>query len=130
MSRTLTTLFFILQILTSCSQKVAQGNSQTSNTTASQSELRTYILKESKEGGELDFFTPIKGHEYDGIQVKPGIYETKLGLALYRWGKANYDTGIESLDEVYSIYSEYKERPINEKEKTYIKMGYGRELEK
>lgn len=130
MSRALIAIFFILQVLTSCSQKAAPHSSQTSNATLSQSELRALILKETQEGGKYDFFTSIKGHEYDGIQIKPGIYDTKIGLAIYKWGEANYDAGVKSLDEVFAIYSEYKKRPVNEIEKTYLKMGFGRELEK
>ncbi|AKQ45035.1 hypothetical protein TH63_04345 [Rufibacter radiotolerans] len=130
MSKALIASFILLQVLTSCSEKVAQQSSQTSTTTLSQSDLKAYILKETEEGGRFDFFTSIKGHENDGIQIKPGIYDTKRGLAIYKWGKANYDAGVKSLDEVYAIYSEYKKRPVNEIEKTYLKMGFGRELEK
>jgi hypothetical protein len=97
--------------------------------TASRTDLRNHILKESREKGQLDFFTPIKGHEYDGIQIKPGIYDTKLGLALIKWGKANYDLGVKNLDEAYSIFAEFKGREARKLEKEYIKIGYNRELE-
>ncbi|KAA3437794.1 hypothetical protein [Rufibacter hautae] len=130
MSRAFIALFILLQVLTSCTQKVAQQSSETLNSNLSQSDLKTFILKETEAGGKLDYFTSIKGHEYDGIQVKPGIYDTKIGLAIYKWGKANYDAGVKSLEEVYAIFSEYKKRPVNEIEKTYLKMGFGRELEK
>ncbi|MBJ6120152.1 hypothetical protein JAO76_18245 [Pontibacter sp. BT310] len=130
MSRALIASFIFLQILTSCSQKVSSQSSEISNASLSQSDIRAFILKETEEGGKFDFFTPIKGHEYDGIQIKPGIYDTKIGLAIYKWGKVNYDSGVKSLDEVYAIYSEYKKRPVNDIEKTYLKMGFGRELEK
>ena len=49
------------------------------------------VLTESKAGGKLDFFSEIKGHEYDGIQVKPGVFSTKIGIALYKWGRAFED---------------------------------------
>lgn len=98
------------------------------DTTATQIELRNHILKETKKKGQLDFFTSIKGHEYDGIQIKPGIYDTKLGLALIKWGKANYELGVKSLDEAFAIFSEYKKREITKREMEYIKIGYNREL--
>lgn len=93
-------------------------------------ELRSYILKESKEGGKLDFFTPIKGKEYDGLQIKPGIYSTNISLALYKWGSANFDLGVNTVDDAFSIFEEFKGKAINQREKEYIKMGFGKALEK
>jgi hypothetical protein len=53
---------------------------------ATKDNLKKIVLKESKENGRLDFFTEIKGHEMDGIQIKPGLVDTKIGVALYKWG--------------------------------------------
>jgi len=78
----------------------------------------------------LDFFTPIKGHEYNGVEIKPKLFTTKLGIALMNWGKANYEMGITNVDDAYSIFSEYKGRKINEREREYIRMGFDRELDK
>lgn len=75
-------------------------------------ELRTLILKETKEGGKLDFFTPIKGKEYDGVQVKPGIFSTNIGMALYKWGRTTVDLGVRSVDDALSIFAEFKGRPL------------------
>lgn len=93
-------------------------------------EIKNFVLTESKEGGRLDFFTEIKGHEYDGIQVKPGVFDTKLGIALYKWGRANFEIGTNTIEDVFEFWSEHKGRKINEKEKVYIKMGFNKELEK
>jgi hypothetical protein len=112
-----------------CSQRATPQNAGATSEKTAQPDVRATILKETQQGGKYDFFTPIKGHESDGIQLKPGVYDTKRGLALYKWGKANYEAGIKSLDEVYALYSEYKKRPANELEKTYLKMGFNRELE-
>lgn len=54
----------------------------------SKSQLAAYILEETKEGGELDFFTEIIGKENDGIQIKPGVFSTRISIALYKWGRA------------------------------------------
>lgn len=96
----------------------------------SKKELRNYILTETKEGGKLDFFTEIKGHEMDGVQIKPGVFDTKGGVALYKWGRACFDIGVNTLDDTYAIFSEYKGRQVNGREKEYIKMGFNKELEK
>ena len=97
---------------------------------SSQEELKNIILIETKEGGQLDYFTEIKGHENEGIQIKPGVFSTKLGIALYKWGRAAFENGINTLDDAYKIFAEFKERELNQKEKEYIKLGFNKELEK
>jgi hypothetical protein len=99
-------------------------------TLPSKDELHNMILMQTREGGKLDFFTPIKGHEMEGIQVKPGIFDTRIGLALYKWGKACYDLGVVDVDEANAIFSEFKGRPLNMREKAYIKLGFEKGLEK
>jgi hypothetical protein len=96
----------------------------------SQDETNAVVLTESKEGGKLDFFTEIKGHEYDGIQVKPGIFSTKIGIALYKWGRANFELGVNTFEDALSNWSKLKGREPNQLEKEYIKMGFNKELEK
>ena len=96
----------------------------------SKKELEEYILTETKEGGKLDFFTEIKGHEYDGIQIKPGVFSTKLSIALYKWGRACFEIGINTVDDAYEIFASFKNRDINQREKEYIRMGFFKELEK
>ena len=101
------------------------GFAQTDTTSAV---VKKAVLKETKVGGKLDFFTPIRGHDYESVQVKPRVFDTKSGFALISWGKAAYAAGVKSLDDAYSIFAEYKERPVNPREKEYIKLGYNREL--
>ena len=96
----------------------------------SQDEIKTSVLKESKKGGKLDFFSEIKGHEYDGIQVKPGVFSTKIAIALYKWGRANFELGVNTVEDALSNWSELKGRESNQREKEYIKMGFNKELEK
>lgn len=93
-------------------------------------DLKKIILAESKEGGKLDFFTAIKGHEYDGIQIKPGVFSTKSGIALYQWGQANFELGTNTIEDALEFWTALKGRQANEKEKYYIKMGFNKELEK
>ncbi|WP_041567207.1 hypothetical protein [Nonlabens dokdonensis] len=96
----------------------------------SQNELKRIILSETKEGGKLDYFTEIKGKEYDGIQIKPGVFSTKLGVALYKWGRAAFDIGVNTLEDSYKIFGDFKGRELNQREKEYIKLGFNKELEK
>jgi hypothetical protein len=95
----------------------------------SKEELRKIVLSESKEGGKLDFFTEIKGHEYDAIQIKPRLFTTKLGIALYLWGKANSELGVNTVEDALELWAEYKGRQANQREKAYITEGFNKELE-
>jgi hypothetical protein len=65
----------------------------------------------------------------DGIQIKPGLFDTRIGIALYKWGKANRDLGIATLDDAYAIFSKFKDRDLNIREKEYIKLGFEKGLE-
>lgn len=96
----------------------------------SKDDLKKMIVTESKEGGKLDFFTEIKGHETDGIQIEPGVFETKLGIALYRWGRANFELGTNTVEDALEFWAEFKSREANIREKEYIKLGFNKELEK
>ncbi len=96
----------------------------------SKEELRKMILTETKDGGKLDFFTPIKGHEMEGIQVKPGVFSTRVGIALYKWGRANFELGTNTVEDALEFWAEFNGRPPNVREKDYITMGFKKELEK
>lgn len=86
--------------------------------------LRKLIIEQSKEGGQLDYFTRIKGKETIGSQVKPGIYAQNIHIAWFYWGKTNYVIGIKSLDEVSSIFKEWKKREPTRMEYEHIKLGF------
>lgn len=86
--------------------------------------LRKLIIKESKKGGKIDYFTKIKGKETVGSQIKPGIYAQNIHIAWYYWGKANYVNGIKTFDEVLSIFKEWQEREPGRMELEHIKLGY------
>jgi len=96
----------------------------------SQDEIKAKILTESKEGGKMDFFSEIKGHEYDGIQIKQGLFTTKIGIALYKWGRTAYDLGVNKIEDALAIWAEFKGRPANSRESTMITQGFNREFEK
>ncbi|MDO7876051.1 hypothetical protein Q5H93_15005 [Hymenobacter sp. ASUV-10] len=116
-----------------CSHRVAPGTSAASSVSQSQlltpAGLRATILKETQPGGKLDFFTAIKGHEYDGKQLKPGVYATASEVALYQWGRAVNESGIRSLEEAYSIFSEFKGQPASARDKATIELGFNKKLD-
>lgn len=96
----------------------------------SQNEIKSYILFETKENGNLDFFTKIEGEEQDGVQIKPGVFTTKQSVALYQWGRACFDIGVNTIEDAYEIFAEYQGKPVNERDKEYIKAGFYKEWEK
>ena len=65
-------------------------------------------IEESKEGGSFDFFTEIKGKEYKAIQVKPGVFSTNSGIALYKWGRACFEVGVNTVEDAYAIFAKFK----------------------
>ena len=105
------------------SQKLAEREAGSTKILSGQ-EAKDFILAETKAGGKLDYFTPIQGKEYDGVQIKPGIFSTKLGLALYRWGKATAQLGINTVEDALLIFAEFRGRALNQREKDYIKSGF------
>ena len=96
----------------------------------SQEEIKSFILTETKEGGKLDFFTPIIGKEYNGVQVKQGLFMTNIELALYKWGKANFEIGVENIATALQIFKEFRGRELSSREKDIIPMGYRNDLVK
>jgi acyl-CoA-binding protein len=96
----------------------------------SKDEIKMVVLEQSKPGGRLDFFTEIKGREMEGIQIKPGLFDTRIGIALYNWGRANFDLGVNTIEDALAIWAELKGRPANQREKDYIKLGFDKDLEK
>lgn len=110
-------------------QKLSAGESSKIKL-LSKGELKKMILGETKAGGKLDFFTAIKGHEMEGIQIKPGLFDTKIGIALYKWGRANFELGTNTVEDALEFWAEFIERQPNRREKDYIMMGFKKELEK
>jgi hypothetical protein len=96
----------------------------------SQEEIKSFILEETKEGGKLDFFTSIKDKEYNASQVKPGLYMTNIEIALYKWGKANFELGIENIESALKIFEEFKGKDLSMRERDLIPMGYRNDLAK
>jgi hypothetical protein len=97
---------------------------------ANPGDLKASIIKDSQEGGKLDFFTSIKGHEHEGRQIKPEVYVNGLEFALYNWGRSVKDLGVKTVEEAYDIYSEFKGQAASTRDKETIKLGFYKELDK
>ena len=96
----------------------------------SKNEIKTFIISETKKGGKFDFFTEIKGKENDGVQIKPGVFTTKQSVALYKWGRACFEIGVNTVEDAYEIFADYIEKSVSERDQEYIKMGFYKEWEK
>lgn len=90
----------------------------------SQKNLAKMIIRESKKNGKLDMFTKIEGHEFDGIQLEPGIYVTMRSASLYKWGLVINKVGVTSASEALNIFAKFRGRKLTDSEKHYIKKGY------
>jgi hypothetical protein len=87
----------------------------------SQSDLQEKILSETKKGGQLDFFTEIEGKEFNAVLIKKGVISTNLEMALYKWGRATYELGLNTFEDSYVVFSKYKKRELNKRITSYKK---------
>jgi hypothetical protein len=91
---------------------------------------KTMILQQSVENRSLDYFTKIKGKEHVEIEIVPGIYETNLNFALYKWGRATKELGIETVDFSLIIWQELVHRNPTTQEIEMIRSGFNKSWEK
>lgn len=91
--------------------------------------LKEYILTETGEGGQLDFFSPIKGNEFQPVKLKDGRISTVGAMMLYKWGMKVHDLGVKKVQDALDIFAEFKKRKLNVRETDYITMGFDRKLE-
>ncbi len=130
----ITLLLFTSGVICAQTSGIGKGSSDTLKTADSSgttpTELRKLIIEKTQPGGRLDYFTPIKGKEYQAVAVKPNVITTQLAIALYKWGKACNAMGVNTVEDALSIFEEFKGRKPDQREETYIKMGFNKELEK
>jgi hypothetical protein len=91
---------------------------------------KTMILQQSVENRSLDYFTKIKGKENVEIEIVSGVYETNLNFALYKWGRATKDLGIETVDFSLIIWQELVHRNPTTQEIEMIRSGFNKSWEK
>ncbi|MGB5989093.1 MAG: hypothetical protein WBG43_05095 [Marinifilaceae bacterium] len=111
--------------------------SQSNIRLTSASQIKTYILTDTKKSGKLDYFTKIKGKEFDGVQIKPGVFTMKGGIVLYcivlycivlyKWGRESFSIGVNTVEDAYEIFIVFKQKDITRRDKGYIQMGFNKE---
>ena len=95
-------------------------------------EIASKILSASTNGGDLDFWTPIKGHEYDGQVIQTGasakdkVVATKKEIAVIQWAYNLTKIGIKRSD-IILLYGELKKRKIRDDEIKLLDLGINKQ---
>ena len=122
MKRILLLLFIVLSIK-------ASAQTVTVDSTATLSAgLRNNIVSQSKDGGKLNTWTPIKEHEMDGMQIEAGLFAANRDIAVMKWAYYVVKLGVANKADIVSIYEELKSRKIREDESVSINYGYNKAL--
>jgi hypothetical protein len=50
-------------------------------------------------------------------------------MALYKWGRATYELGLNTFEDSYVVFSKYKKRELNKRELQAIKSGFNKSWE-
>ena len=114
----------IREAVISLIEKEGLSNEGPAGSALTYAEIYNQILTGSKEGGKFDFFTPIKGKEYDERALKPGVLSTNINVALYEWGKANATLGVKSVQDALAYFAELNKRTVSGREIEYITLGF------
>ena len=91
-------------------------------------ETRSKLLTASKNNGKLDYWTQIKGHEFEGEKMEQDYYVSKEGAAVIKWAHAVTQMGLRDEASIISLYEDLKKRKITNDELTYIHYGHTRGL--
>ncbi|MDF2430590.1 MAG: hypothetical protein JWP44_221 [Mucilaginibacter sp.] len=120
-------IFAILLFITTI-RVSGQTTASNDNTAKLTTEFRNKIISESKNGGKLDFWTPIKGHEYDGAMIAKGataaenIYASNKEIAVIKWVLNLKKLGVKKDDIIY-LYEALKGRKIRDDEISLVNFG-------
>ena len=109
---------------------LAQNNKSNDSSITLTRQVRANLIKESKNNGKLDYWTPIKGHEFDGERVERDFYVSKEDAALIKWTYQLTITGVKNKPDIISLYEELKGRQASSSELNYIDYAYHKAREK
>ncbi|MDB5140983.1 MAG: hypothetical protein JWR12_2899 [Mucilaginibacter sp.] len=118
------TIFLLIITIKVSGQTIASNDTTAKLTT----EFRNKIISESRNGGKLDFWTPIKGHEYDGAMIVKGataaenIYASNKEIAVIKWVLNLTKLGVKKNDVIY-LYEALKGRKIRDDEISLVDLG-------
>jgi hypothetical protein len=117
-------IFFSILTIQVSAQTIASNDTTAKLST----EFKNKIISDSRNGGKLDFWTPIKGHEYDGAMIAKGataadnIYASNKEIALIKWTLSLTKLGIKKNDIIY-LYEALKGRKIRDDEISLVDLG-------
>lgn len=123
----LLTLFVFLALSTNI---FAQNSKLDASSFKLTDEMRSKLIGASKNNGKLDYWTQIKGHEFEGERIEQDWYVSKGDAAVIKWAYDVTEAGVSNRTDIISLYEELKGRKINTNEVNYIDYGYRRALEK
>jgi hypothetical protein len=122
---------FILTTLLLFSINTFAQNSKLKDTSVTLTpQVRSEIIKESKNNEKLDYWTPIKGHEFDGERIEHDFYVSKEDAALIKWTYQLTITGIKNKNDIISLYEQLKGHKASSSELNYIDYGYHKAIDK
>lgn len=108
----------------------AQSNKLNDSSITLTKEVRAKLVRESKNNGKLDYWTPIKGHEFEGEKVEHDFYASKEDVAIIKWAYALTASGLKNKADIISLFEELKGREIQPTELNYIDYGYKKAMDK
>ena len=76
----------MLCVFLACSVHVFAQNSKLNDASFKlTAEMRSKLISASKNNGKLDYWTRIKGHEFEGERIEPDWYVAKEDAAIIKW---------------------------------------------
>ena len=108
----------------------AQSNKLNDSSITLTKEVRSELIRESKNNGKLDYWTPIKGHEFEGEKVEHDFYASKEDVAIIKWTYALTSSGLKNKADIISLFEELKGHEIQPTELNYIDYGYKKAMDK
>lgn len=91
-------------------------------------EMRSKLISASKNNGKLDYWSQIKGHEFEGERIEPDWYVAKEDAAIIRWTYDLTTSGLKDKNAIISLYEDLKRRKVSKNELAYINYGYNKAI--
>ncbi len=67
----------------------------------------------------------IKDIEFEAHSVS-GVIMTNRDIAIYKWGNANFDLGVNTIEDALACYEEFKGRKLYQLEIDVITLGFNK----
>ncbi len=116
-------VFLILSLAT-----VGQTSKSNDTTFKLTDQVRNSLIKASKNHGKLDYWTAIKGHEFEGEKIEQDLYVSRSDAAIIRWSYEVTKSGLKNKADILALYEDLMKRKANDKETGYIDYGFNKAL--